>query len=533
MTATRAAGATGAEPLLRFALHQERFTLPWWLAGTGALLAFQSVGSQNFYDTPAKLAQLRTTMGGNAAAVAMGGPTRLLDSIGGEVLFEIFAYLGMVVALMSMFLVGRHTRSDEEAGRAELLRSAILGRRAPVTAALGLASIANAVGALVVFAAAAGTGLPLTGSLLTGLAVGGIGLTFAAATAVAAQIVESPRTVYGVITLLLASAYVLRAVGDVGNGAAAWFSPLGWGQRTYPFVADRWWPLLLFVLAVATLTAVAYALLERRDFGAGLVPARRGRAEATRWLAGPLALAWRLQRGALTAWIMGVLLLGAAYGSFAQSIEEFLTDNPVIADYLPGGVERAVDSYLALTLGITALLAAAYGITAALRARSEETAGRAEPILAAPVSRTAWLGTHLSVALTGAALVAVAGGLGSGVAHGLMIGDLGQVSRLATAALAYVPAVWTVAAVAVLGFGRWPRSAAVVAWAFFAYCVVAALFADAFDLPGWFDEASPLRHSPQAPLESASATTMLVTLVIAAALIGAGAAAFRRRDAGY
>lgn len=533
MTVTRADGATGAGALLRFALHRERFALPWWLAGTGALLAFQSVSSQNFYDSPAKLAQLRATMGGNAAAIAMGGPTRLLDSIGGEVLFEIFTYLGIVVALMSMFLVGRHTRSDEEAGRAELLRSAALGRRAPVTAALGLAAVANAAAALVVFAAAAGTGLPLTGSLLTGLAVGGVGLTFAAATAVAAQIADSARGVYGIVTLLLAGAYVLRAVGDVGTGAASWLSPLGWGQRAYPFVADRWWPLLLFVLAVALLTALAYLLLERRDFGAGLIRTGRGRAVATRWLASPAALAWRLQRGALTAWFAGVLLLGTAFGSFAQSIEDFLADNPAIADFLPGGVSRAVDSYLALTLGVTALLAAAYGITAALRARAEETAGLAEPLLAAPVGRVRWLGGHLGVALAGGALLAVAGGAGAGLAHGLSTGDPGQALRLAGAGLVYVPAVWTVVAVAVLGFGRWPRLAAVVAWAFFAYCVVAVLFADAFDLPAWFDEASPLRHTPQAPLESVSATTMLIILVIAAALIGAGTVAFRRRDAGY
>ena len=63
-------------------------------------------------------------MGGNSAVVAFSGPTQLLATIGGEVVFEIFSYVAIVVALMNMFLVGRHTRTDEETGRAELVRSA-------------------------------------------------------------------------------------------------------------------------------------------------------------------------------------------------------------------------------------------------------------------------------------------------------------------------------------------------------------------------------------------------------------------------
>jgi ABC-2 type transport system permease protein len=40
------------------------------------------------YDTPEALASLRQTMTGNAAIIAMSGPERLLDTIGGEVVFE-------------------------------------------------------------------------------------------------------------------------------------------------------------------------------------------------------------------------------------------------------------------------------------------------------------------------------------------------------------------------------------------------------------------------------------------------------------
>ncbi|NNH69303.1 ABC transporter permease [Nocardia uniformis] len=522
----------GVGTLLRFALRRERFTLPCWVLGVALLLASQSVGSQRLYETPAQLARLRETMGGNAAMVAMGGPARLLETIGGEVLFEVFAYLAIVIALMNMFVVGRHTRTDEESGRAELIRSARVGRRAPVVAALTLAALADFVVAVVIFAVAAGTGLPAHGSLLLAIALAGLGITFAALTAVVAQLFEYPRGVYGSVSLLLAAAYVLRAVGDVGDGTLSWLSPIGWGQRSYPYVDNRWWPVGLFAGASAVLIAIAFILLERRDFGAGLLRHGTGRSTASWAFRSPLALAWRIQRGSLIGWSAGVFVLCAAYGSFADSIEEFLADYPEIAAYLPGGIADAVDAYLALSLSIGALLTAAYAIVIVLRAHTEEVTGRAEPILAASVGRIGWFAGHLSVALIGSAAVLAAGGIGAGLSYGLAIGDLGQVPRVTGAALAYLPAVWIVIAVAVAAYGILPRAVPAIAWAFFVYCLVALLFTESFDLPAWFDDASPLSHTPRAPLEQVGPGVVLTLLMIASAGIAAGLAGLRRRDFG-
>ncbi|WP_054812632.1 ABC transporter permease [Nocardia arizonensis] len=525
-----AAGATGAGTLLSFALRRERFALPCWLAGAGALFAMQSISSQRFYGSPDALARLREMMSANAAAVALGGPTRLLDTIGGEVLFEVFAYVGIVVALMNMFLIGRHTRSDEEAGRDELIRSAKVGRRASVVAALGVALIADACVAVVLAGVGIATGLPAAGSVLTGVALAGIGSSFAALTTVAAQVFENPRSVYAAVSSALALAYVLRAIGDVGGGAASWLSPLGWGQRTYPYVADRWWPVLLFVAVSVALIAVAFAVLERRDFGAGLLSYGSGRATASWALSSPTGLAWRLQRGSWLAWCVGVFGLGAAYGSFADSIADFLADNPDVAAFLPGGAADAVDSYLALTVSMTSLLATAFGITAVLRARGEEALGHAEFVLAARLSRPRWLLAYSMVAALGAAAVAVAGGFGIGLAYALTVDEPHQMIRMTLAAVAYWPAIWVTTAVALLAFGLRPRLSAAVAWTGFAYCAVALLFTESFDLPGWFPDASPFEHTPRVPLEDATATAATGLSAVAAILAAIGIAAFRHRD---
>jgi ABC-2 type transport system permease protein len=524
---------TGTVPLLLFLLRRERRSLPWWLLGVTLLVLVQSTQSQDLYGTAEALQRLRQTIGANNAVIAMSGPTGLLASIGGEVVFEIFAFAAIVVALMNMFLVGRHTRADEESGRAELIRSARVGRRTPLAAALLLAGLADVAAGLLVFAVAAGTGLPVGGSALFGAALAAVGLVFAALTAATAQVFESTRAMYGTVAAFLGAAFVLRAAGDVGDGTLSWASPIGWGQRTYPYAGDRWWPLLLS-LAVATLLGVAaVGLLTHRDFGAGLVAPRPGRARASALLRDAHALAWRLQRGALLGWAAGLLLLGVAYGSIGESIQQYVRDNPEIAQFLTGGADDILNAYLAVTAGMAALLAAAYGVSSVLRARAEETSGRAEMVLATPTSRWLWLAGQLSVALIGTSLVLAAFGLGEGLAYGMAVSDLHQMPRLTGVALAYVPGVWLVVGVTVLAFGWLPRAAAIIAWVVVAYCAVITMFADSFELPGWSRQASPFVHTPKVPLDDVAVAPLVVLGLLAAALVAAGYAGLRRRDVGY
>ncbi|MFC7529986.1 ABC transporter permease [Actinoplanes sp. GCM10030250] len=524
---------SGTRTLLRFSLRQERVRLPLWIGGAGLLVLVQSTQSQSLYGTAEELAKLRATLGGNTAVIAMSGPVGLLDSIGGEIVFEIFAFTSIVIALMNMFLVGRHTRADEEAGRAELIRSARVGRRAPVFAALWLAALADLTVGVLVFAVATGTGLPVAGSALFAAALAGVGLLFATLTAVAAQVFEHARGVYGAVGLAIGAAFMLRAAGDAGNTALSWASPIGWGQRTFPYGQERWWPVLLLIGTAVAATGIALVALDRRDFGAGLVRSRPGRPRASRALGTPIGLAWRLQRGSVIGWVAGVGVLGLAYGSLGDSIEQYIADNPEVAEFLPGGASDVVDAYLALTVTTGALLACAFGVAAALRARSEETGGRAEPLLATAVSRAAWLGSHLSVALAGSALVLLAAGFGEGLAYGLTVGEPGQALRMTGVALVYLPAVWAVVAVAVLSLGWQARAAVAVGWVAVGYCAVVQLFADSFRLPDWSQQASPFVHLPQAPLETVTAAPLAVLTAVAAVLLAAGLAGFRRRDVGY
>ena len=109
-------------------------------------------------------------------------------------------------------------------------------------------------------------------------------------------------------------------------------------------------------------------------------------------------------------------------------------------------------------------------------------------------------------------------------------GDPGSFGRLFVASLAYVPAVWVVAGIAVAAVGILPRAAAAVAWAVVAYVVVVTMFAGGLNWPDWVDDLSPFAWTPLVPIESWTAAAAGGLVVAAAGLLVAGFAGFRRRD---
>ena len=63
-------------------------------------------------------------------------------SIGGYLLHREYLTLAVLAALMSTFAVIRHTRQNEELGRAEMLASTVVGRYAGLAAATVVATAA-------------------------------------------------------------------------------------------------------------------------------------------------------------------------------------------------------------------------------------------------------------------------------------------------------------------------------------------------------------------------------------------------------
>ncbi|MEV7079763.1 ABC transporter permease [Streptomyces sp. NPDC093516] len=514
----------GTGTLLRFALRRDRLMIPVWIA-VNALMVLSMPGTlEGLYGTPAERAGLLRQVETNSSLRAMVGPV-FGDSLGALTAWRAGVYAGALAAVLSLLVVVRHTRDEEESGRQELVASGMVGRRASLTAALLAAAVANGTLALLLTAGLAGQGV--TGALALGTGIAGVGLVFATTAAIVAQLTQSARLARGLTAAVLGAAFVLRAAGDSatddGSSVLTWLSPLGWLENLRPYAGERWWVLALPATAVLLQGTVAYLLAGRRDLGMSFLPTRPGPATGRLGSAG--ALAWRLQRGAVLGWGTGFLLAGVVYGGLTEDAADLVGDNPDARRIFErmGGHSGLTDAFLASMIGMLGLVAALYIVASVLRLHGEETSARAEPVLANAVGRLRWAAGHLVIAFGGAALIMLLAGLGFAVGHGRQIGPI------LVACLAQLPAVWVIGGVAVLLHGVLPR-AAMAAWGIAGAVLLLGWVGPALDVPQAVLDVSPFGHLPKLPGGELRWAPLAVLTALAVALVAAGLAGLRHRD---
>ena len=523
----------GTWQLIRLILRRDRIRLPVWIVAIAGSMILTATSLTGLYPS-ATTRQARGELMTNPATVAMVGPGHGLDdyTYGAMLANERLAITGIAVALMSISLMVRHTRAEEEAGRTELLRASVLGRYASLSAALIVIIAAN-----IVLGGLTTLGLGFSGvesigwhgSLLFGMALASIGIVFAGITAVTAQLSEYGRGAFGMSGAILGVAYALRAVGDLGNGVVSWLSPFGWAQATEVFVSDRRWPLLISVVTTGVLAAAALVLSKHRDVGAGVIAPPPGPPVASRTLVQPFGFAFRLQRTGLIAWAIALPLFGILYGSLVGEAETFLEDSPTLADLFENAGASIIDSFVAMFTSIIALTATIFAIQATLRIRSEEVAGRADPVLSTSLARWKWATTHLVIALVGSAAITILSALGLGISAAIAIDDTSMIGKLLGAGVAYVPAIWCAIGIAIALIGAMPRATMVV-WFVLVYAFVLEILGDLLDLPGWLSNLSPFGYVPNLPADDLSLVPLVLLTAVASGLVAIGLAAFQRRD---
>jgi len=520
---------TGTGILLRHFLRRDKWHLLWWSLGLVILYYSQAVSVRDLYATQAEFDQAAETMGSNAAFIAMAGPARALDTIGGQVAWQSTAFGAILIGLMAMFLTGRHTRVEEETGRDELVRAAAIGRHATTTAAALVVGLASLLAGVLVALSLASFPLAAGDSWALGLGLTLCGWAFGGVALLAAQVTSTPRAMYGVTGTVIGVAYLLRAVGDVGTPWLSWLSPIGWYQAMHAFSGLRWWPALLLLGATVVTAALAAGVFGRRDFGAGVLPARPGPARAAEGLARPVGLAWRLQRPAVLGWSAGLLLTGLSYGSMGSDVEDLLGSNEMTRDMMAAGAGNLVDGFYGVAMVILALMASGFAVSSALRPRGEEDGGRVESLLATGLSRRSWLLGHVVVTVLGTVLVVGLGGLGLGLAYGVSSGDAGIVGRYLAGTFQQVAPVLVLSGVARLLFGLAPRWAS-LAWLGVGFSAVVLMFGEVLRLPAALRAISPFDHLALVPAEDFRVMPLLALAAVALALSVAGQAAFARRD---
>lgn len=471
---------------------------------------------------------------------AILGPPFDLTLAGGFAFWRVGAFTAIAAAAMSGLGIIRATRAEEEEGRIELIRAGAVGRRVPLAAAMALGLFWNLVLGIAVTASMAALTTPVTGAVASGLAIALCGATFIGVGAVMAQVFTSARTArYWTLGIALGGLYLLRAVvdGSQTNDSTTvldilqWANPLSWPALVRPYADERFWVLLLPLVFTAILFCLAFVLESVRDHGSGIRASSPGRVTGPAYLSGAWGLAWRLHRGAVIGWGIGMTVAALGIGPLVHQMTDLIGDNEAFTDLMRrmgGGAEELVDAYVIAMLGVLVTLIALMGVSMLGRLNGEETAGHAEVMLATATPRTTFAGSHLAIGgglavllslLTGALLSLTASTQQSWSAMG----------GGAAAAAALLPGTVVVVGLAMLLIGWAPRAFPVV-WAVIGWSIFATWVGALLNFPDWLLQLQPWGHLPKLPTDSLTWTAIIVETAIGVVFLGLGLAGYRRRD---
>jgi ABC-2 type transport system permease protein len=461
----------------------------------------------------------------------------------------------IAVAVMNIFLAIRHTRADEEQGRAEVVQSLPVGRLASVNATMLTALVINTI-----LAIATGLGLAVTqtptmdfaGCMLYGAVSSVVGLVFAAVTLVFCQLSQSTSGAAGMSFAALGVFYMLRAFGDISNEAISMISPLGAALRSKIFVENDIMPLISLLIVAVGIALCAYRLNAMRDLGQGFIAARPGRATAPKSLMSPFGLSFRLLRKQIIIWTIVMFSAGASYGTVIGDIGSYVSNMPAYLEIVglpPEVIESLSDEQMTelseeyadmitqyfgvFITGMMTLIGLIPALIAVKKLRAEEKDGRVEHVLSRAVSKTKYLFGFTAIAFVLSIIMQLSTAIGlytvAATAEKNPFTLFGS-GGLIEAYLAYLPAMWVIIAAAIFLIGFFPKLTGIV-WGYYGVvCLFVFLGGMPDVLPEWLTAISPMKFVPQLPLEEFKATPLIVLTVIALLLTIAGFIGYKRRD---
>jgi len=498
------------------------------------LFAFANpVGYRHTYPTLAERLAFARSFGTNKAVELFYGVPRDLISVGGFTAWRFGGFAAILTAVWGLLAGVRALRAEEDAGRQELVLAAAVSRRTAYLAAVAALAGGCVLMWLAIFVGLAATRLSAGGSAYLALVTVSPAAVFAGVGSLASQLAPTRRIALELGSAALAAAYLLRVVADLsgGLGALRWVTPLGWPEELRAFANPRPAVLLLPALTTAVLVTTAGTIAARRDVGSAILRGRDRAEPNRRFLSSPTALAFRLGRGSLAAWLVGIGLFAAIAGilstsfttaDISENLREQLSKLGGANITTPAG---AIGFYFLLFILAISLYACAQVATV----RREEADQQLETLFALPVGRRRWLLARLGLAAAGAAALALTAALLSWAGAASQNAHV-SFWRLLEAGVNCLPTTLLFVGLAALAFALLPRAATGIAYGLVTLAFVWDLFGSLLGAPKWLLDATPFQRIglvPSQPFRAADAAAMLAVAVVSAL---AGVQLFARRD---
>ncbi|HEV3048493.1 MAG TPA: hypothetical protein VGY13_14155 [Solirubrobacteraceae bacterium] len=499
-----------------------------------ALYAYtQAVGYRDGYPTLADRMGFARTFANNKAVRLFYGEPHDLLSVSGYVAWRVGGTLAIAAAVFGLLAAVRALRTEEDAGRQELVLAGVVSRHTAYLsslAAIGIGTVLLWAGESAGFLAG---GLPLGGAMYLSLATASIVPVSAGAGALASQLAPTRRMALELGGALVGLWLLLRVIADTAGGVGwlRWGTPLGWAELLRPFAGAQ--PLVLVLPAITSvaLLAIAGRIGARRDIGTGVLREHDSAAPRLRLLSSPAAQALRSERASLLVWLGSVGAFACVLGAVAKSSSTAGISKSLNRELgkLGTGSITTPSGYLGFTFIFFVLVVSLFACAQVGAARHEEAEQRLETLLSTPVARRRWLGGRLAIAAAGAVAISLTAGLAAWV--GAVSGGAEvSLAKLLEAGANCLPVALLFLALAALAYAIVPRASGAIAYGLLAVAFLWDLVGSLLGAPRWLVRLTPFEHIglvPAQPFRAGDAAAMLA-IALAAAL--AATWIFTRRD---
>lgn len=527
---------TGA--LVGLDLRHDWLKIGLWIAGLAGLMASAAAKFQGIYGTQKAMASIAKTLK-SPAMVSLFGPFTAKPPYTTAVIYgaEMMVFMGLFAAMMNVYFAVHATRAEEDTGTSELILAHAVGRQSQLAAAViellvinGVAGLLEALG----LQAANMPGADAAGNWLFGLGLSAFGFMFGAFSLLFAQLVSSARSATMVSYAWLGILFVARMGTDVQNPDLSWWTIFGWIEKMSLYTANHWLPVLMMLELSVIGLAATVAVAARRDIGAGIGEPRPGHRTASRWLQGPVSLLARLDRTSTMIWLIGLFILGAAYGSIFGTVGDLVNSNPMMAKLLGNSAVNAANRAVVLSLSSTltvifAVVATVPAVALILRLNSDERRGYLELLHAAPVARLHLFLSYVGQALVTGTLALALGVLGMGIAGNATMTSTISLARFMRGFVGYWPVLLVVCGAAALLAGLLPRLQAVI-WVVPIYGVLSMFLGPMLDFPEWAQRLTPYGWVNAVPQHAVAWDTFSWMTALGLVLLVAAAICYQRRD---
>jgi len=519
----------------RLMFRRHRWMITSWSVLVIALAGVTVSAYQSTYATPEQRRMATELAQHDAASTLLYGALAEPGTPALMFTWEIGAIATILVAIVAVLLAVSLTRAAEDDGTTELLRSAGIGPRVPLRSAFAVIALVATVltlGCAVAVGLNAGRvdAVSWPGALTFGCVIGLTFLLIAVLTLVLAQVAPTTTDARLLGFATVAAGFATRAFADTQHvGWLNWLSPLAVRATVRPFQSNRWWALAIYLLVVLALAALAEALSDRREYGAGLVR-RRDRHDARLNVHSGLGLAARLARRSIITWTVAVAGIGTVFSAMGSGVVQQSQEGDV-GGFLGSqlGTGDPVAGYFAYCGTLVGLMVSAFAVLCVLGARQDELIGRTAYLLTTGRRRWEPLAAQLVVAAAGSAIILLVTGALSAVVAPTAITGTDVALRAFGYTVGQWPAVVAAAGWTALLIGRSPRWHW-LAWAPLLVGGTLALLGDLLSIPDWIQTLGIFQHVPDLALAGANAVGSLVLIAAAGAACLLGVIGSTRRD---